>query len=298
MTEDFRGFECIAVVGVGLIGGSLALALRRRGLVRRVVGVGRSRENLEVAQSLGILDAFSQDLAEGVWEADLVVVATPVGAIGPTVAAMREHLAPGTIVTDVGSVKGSVVRECEAALEGVGTFVGGHPIAGTERSGAGAAFAELFDGRLTVLTPTDRTAPEALAAVRALWEAAGARVALMDPDLHDRILAGVSHLPHMVAYALMDAVGAMEREDASDYLGFSAGGLRDFTRVAGSDPVMWRDIALANRAALLRALDANAGSLARLRHLVEQGDGPGLEALFAEARDRREALKRLEENKS
>lgn len=296
MTASFKGIDCLAVVGVGLIGGSLALALREKGLVRRVVGVGRSRPNLETAQARGILDAFTHDLAEAVCEADLVLVATPVLSIAEVVGRAKPHLEKGTVVTDVGSVKAAVVRDCEAALGADFPFVGGHPIAGTERSGAEAAFPELFRGRKTILTPTARTDPAALALVRGMWEAAGAEVVEMDAEAHDRVLAGVSHLPHMVAYALMDAVAGLEREDGRDYVGLSAGGLRDFTRIAGSDPAMWRDIAVMNREALLRALDRYGESIAALRRLVGASDGEGMERYFAAAQAvRRALLRRAEE---
>lgn len=282
----------MAIVGLGLIGGSLALAARARGLVGEVVGVGRGRANLEAGLACGAADRVEQDLAAGVTGADLVVLAVPVAAMEPIARRLAEILAPGVIVTDVGSVKRSVVRPVEEALGTRARFVGGHPIAGTERSGVAHSFPELFEGRRCILTPTERTDGDALARVRALWEGVGMEVAEMDPDRHDSVLAMVSHLPHLVAFALLLAVD--EREAAGeDCLSFSAGGLADFTRVAGSDPVMWRDIFLANTDQVLAALDRYRAELDRLAGWMREGRGDDIAGALARSRELRSRLEEL-----
>lgn len=279
----------MTVVGVGLIGGSFARALKGSGAVARVIGVDRDPANLRTALELGVVDEAAASLADGVRDADLVFLAVPVRSAGAVVAELAPCLAPGCIVTDGGSVKDELVRQCEALLPDGATFVGGHPIAGTEHSGAAASFAELFQGRRCILTPTAATDPAALRTVRCLWEAAGSRVECMDPLTHDRIFAAVSHLPHMVAYALVHAV-AGSAEEEENILAFSAGGFRDFTRIASSDPVMWRDIALMNRGPLLDLLDRYTGELAALRQRVASGDGPWLEQFFRTSKRLRDEI--------
>jgi prephenate dehydrogenase len=282
-------FGRLTVAGVGLIGGSLALAAREAGLVGEVVGVGRSAANLRVARARGIVDRVETEPAAAVAGADAVVLAAPVGACAALAAAFRPHVAPGTLLTDVGSVKASLVSALEARWGEPGAVVGGHPIAGSEAAGAGAARADLFRGRLCVLTPTPRTRPDALARVRALWEGVGARVEEMDARVHDEILARVSHLPHLVAYALVDALAGV-RIEGRPVLHYAGGGLRDTTRIAGSRAELWRDIALANAGSLRAAIAEFRAALDRLDALVAAGDGAGLEAALEAARAVRRRL--------
>ncbi len=279
-------FPRMTIIGVGLIGGSLALALRRARLVGEIVGVGRGAANLALARRRGIVDRVTRDPETGVRDANLVVLATPVGALAEVGEANAPALMPGAIVTDVGSTKASVLRDLEPLIPAHAHLVAGHPIAGTEDSGAAAAAADLFEGSRCILTPTPRTSAGALAKVRRLWRATGARVIEMDAGEHDRILGAVSHLPHVVAYALVNAVTAT-RKDALDYAG---GGFRDFTRIAASHPDMWRDIVLANRESVLAGIDAVLIELESIREAVEKQDGRRLTAAFTLARERRRAL--------
>jgi prephenate dehydrogenase len=275
----------LAIVGVGLIGGSFALALRAAGAVREVVGVGRNAERLEAARALGVIDRAVgwQEAAQ----ADCVFVAVPVAETGGVLAALAPHLGADTVVTDAGSTKVSVIDAARSALGShLPRFVPGHPIAGSERSGAAAARADLFRARTVVLTPIAETAPDAVAGVSALWTAAGAAVECLDAGVHDRIFAAVSHLPHVAAFALVDELA--RRDDAATFFRFAASGFRDFTRIAGSSPQMWRDIALANRAALIDELDAYVAALAAVRAAIAAGDGESLLATFSRARRARE----------
>jgi prephenate dehydrogenase len=279
----------MAVIGVGLIGGSLARILRDRGEVGEVVGIGRQAPNLQRAVELGVIDRYTHDPCEGVLGADLVFLATPVCSIASILARIAPFLSPGCVVTDGGSVKESIVSTCESLMP-VGThFVGGHPIAGTEDSGVDASFATLFQGKRCIVTPTIRTDPQALERVLRMWEIAGSEVVRMDAAKHDRIVAAISHLPHMVAYSLVNAVGGYDRFGES-ILSYSAGGFRDFTRIASSDPAMWRDIALMNRSAMLEMMDYFSRYFDRLRSLVECGDGSGLEDFFAQSKKSRDSI--------
>jgi len=272
----------IAVVGVGLIGGSFALAARAAGCVKQITGVGRSRANLERAKALGVIDADAS-LAEAVRGADVVFLAMPVGATAAVLEAIAPHLEAGTVVTDAGSTKSDVVAAARAAL---GTrfprFVPGHPIAGAEQSGVEAARAELFSGKRTVLTPLVETDADACEIVRELWRACGAEVREMTPATHDQVFAAVSHLPHLIAYALVHDIAT---HDAADLLfEYAASGFRDFTRIASSHPEMWRDICMANRAALLAELTRFESVLVEARRLLDVQDAAGLERLFDGAR--------------
>jgi prephenate dehydrogenase len=279
----------LAVIGVGLIGGSFALALKEAGLVGEVVGVGRGRANLETAREKGIIDAFTHSLAEGVKGADVVFLATPVRTLAQVTAELVPHLKSGAVLTDGGSVKGSVIDAIEPMLPADIHFVPGHPVAGTEQSGAAAAFASLYRGRRCILTPTPRTDVRAFELVKHLWQAAGSEVVVMTPEKHDRVLAGISHLPHMVAYALVDAVANCGDEN-ENILNYSAGGFRDFTRIASSDPTMWRDIALSNRVALLEVIDTFEKSLSTVKRDIADGHGEALFDFFLKAKQRRDAL--------
>ncbi len=279
----------LVVVGVGLIGGSCALALKAAGAVREVVGVGRTRGNLDEALSRGIVErAYTLDEP---WTAelalaDVVLVATPVAQVAPVLAAIAAHAGPSTVVTDAGSTKQDVVAAARAAFGArIGRFVPAHPIAGTEHSGAAAAFPTLFRERTTVVAPLPETAADAVAVVRAMWERCGARVIELDPVQHDRIFAAVSHLPHVLAFALVAQLAA--RPDAADLFAHAASGFRDFTRIAGSSPEMWRDIALANRGAILEALGDYRAMLDRMAAAIASGDGAALQQLFTQASDAR-----------
>ncbi|HMV93815.1 MAG TPA: prephenate dehydrogenase/arogenate dehydrogenase family protein [Thauera aminoaromatica] len=278
----------LVVCGVGLIGGSFALALRRAGAVERIVGIGRRREVLERACALGVIDEIAEGWADALDGADLVLLAAPVGQTDAILAAMAPHLRPGTIVTDAGSTKRDVVAALRTHLGGaLADVVPAHPIAGAEKSGVEAAFAELYMGRKVVLTPLPESRPEAVQKVRDAWEACGANVVGMTPQEHDRVFAAVSHLPHLLAFGLVDDLAG--RSNAPLLFSHAASGFRDFTRIAGSHPEMWRDICVANRVALLEELDAYLGELARLRMMLVEGDGDGLEAVFERARRARNA---------
>jgi prephenate dehydrogenase len=282
-------FNQLTIIGVGLIGGSLARACCKKGLVEELVGVDASRSNLERAVELGVIDRGAESLEEGVRGADGVVLATPMSTFIPLARQMADHLEEGCLVTDVGSTKESVVEPLEQIIQPRASFVGGHPIAGTEKSGVEASFDTLFEGYRCILTPTGRTDPEALSRVQALWEACGMAVVCMDPTTHDELMAAISHLPHVVAYALVHALLGFSSND-QEPLAFSAGGFRDFTRIAASHPEMWRDICLTNREPLLGMIDRFADSLADIREAIEGSDGATLEELFAAARRIRELL--------
>ncbi|MCK0512222.1 prephenate dehydrogenase [Aromatoleum buckelii] len=278
----------LVVCGVGLIGGSFALALRRAGLVRRIVGIGRSPASLARAVALGVIDKAAAGWADALDGADFVLLATPVGQMDTVMAAMAPHLAPGTVVTDAGSTKRDVIEAIYRNLpEHLPYVVPAHPIAGAECSGVEAAFAGLYDGRKVVVTPLPENEPEAVLRVRQAWEACGALVHEMPPQEHDRVFAAVSHLPHLLAFGLVHDLAG--RSNAEQLFGYAASGFRDFTRIAGSHPEMWRDICIANRQALLGELDQYLAELAQLRALLLSADGDRLEQLFGEARAARNA---------
>jgi prephenate dehydrogenase len=279
----------LAVVGVGLIGGSLALALKEAGAVGHVVGIGRGLPNLETALRLGVVDSFTQDLAEGVTDADLIFLATPVQSLGAVAEQAMPYLKAGAIITDGGSVKQAVIDAIQPHLRDDVHFVPGHPIAGTENSGAEAAFATLYQDRRCILTPTERTAESALEFVRRMWQLVGSQVVMMAVDKHDRVLAAISHLPHMVAYALVNAVGAYDRYD-ENILEYSAGGFRDFTRIASSDPTMWRDIALTNREALIEMMQQFETFFAELKEDIASGSEERLFEFFRRSKQSRDEI--------
>ncbi len=279
----------LAVVGVGLIGGSLALALKEAGAVGHVVGIGRGLQNLETALKLGVVDSFTQDLTEGVANADVVFLATPVQSLGTVAEQAMPYLKPGAVITDGGSVKQAVIDAIEPHLRNDVHFVPGHPIAGTEDSGAEAAFATLYHDRRCILTPTARTAEEPLDLISRMWQLVGSQIVVMDVDKHDRVLAAISHLPHMVAYALVNAVGAYDRYDES-ILEYSAGGFLDFTRIASSDPTMWRDIAQTNREALLEMMEQFETFFAELKEDVATGSGERLFEFFRRSKQSRDEI--------
>jgi len=279
----------LTVIGVGLIGGSLARALRAAGEVREIVGYGRGAANLQQAVELGVIDRVETSPGRAVRAADMVVLALPVGSMADIMRQIAPHLGAETVVTDVGSVKGSVVIAARAALAAhFPRFVPAHPIAGTEKSGVGASSSGLFRDRRVVLTPVAETEAGALERVQAMWRIAGADTVVMAVDHHDEILAATSHLPHLLAYCLVDTLARMD--DSRVIFDFAAGGFRDFTRIAASDPVMWRDICLANRAAILTALGQYRRDLDSLMAAIGRGDGDWLRELFARSKCERDAL--------
>ncbi len=276
----------VVIVGVGLIGGSFALALKAAGAAGRVIGVGRRMETLERARTLGIVDSIGSLDTATLGDADLVLVAVPVAQTRPVLASLAPLLGASTVVTDAGSTKQDVIEAARAAMGARSArFVPGHPIAGTEHSGPEAAFAGLYRERKVVLTPLPENVPEDVARVRGAWEACGAQVEELGAAEHDAVFAAVSHLPHLLAYALVEHVTG--RPGGERLLSFAAGGFRDFTRIASSHPEMWRDICIANRGALAAELSRYEIALARLRALLERGDSQALEALFERARSAR-----------
>lgn len=276
----------LVVIGVGLIGGSFALALKQAKAVKHVVGVGRTRKNLNAALRLGVIDEISGDAAAAVEGADFVFLGTPVGQMAQVMSQIAPHLAPDAIVTDGGSTKQDVIAHAERFLgPHYPRFVPSHPIAGTEHSGAAAAFPQLFADRNVIVTPQRATSPAALKRVREAWLACGARVVKLDAREHDEIFAAVSHLPHVVAFALVSMLA--RGPAAAKRLGYSGGGLRDTVRIAGSSPEMWRDICIANREALTALLDEYLDEVEAARSAIAAADGEALERMFARARDAR-----------
>ncbi len=277
----------LVIIGVGLIGGSFALSLREGGLVREIAGVGRSLENLSAALGTYVIDSSSQDAAQAVPDADLVLLAVPVGQMAAVMQAIAPHLSAHTVISDVGSTKQEVVALAREHLAAhFPRFVPGHPIAGSEFSGVKAARGDLFRARNVVLTPLSETDPAATALLTDLWQRCGATVSAMTPQQHDALFAAVSHLPHMLAFALVDYIAS--QTNAAQLFNFAASGFRDFTRIAGSSPEMWRDICLANRDALLQQIGGYEQELARIKSLIATGDGAGLAELFGQARTARQ----------
>ena len=277
----------LCIVGVGLIGGSLARALHAAGGVDEIVGCSRDPAHLQRAVDLGVIDRFETNMARAVDGADMVVVCVPMGAMTAVFRAISNHLAADAIVTDAGSAKNSVIESAREAFGELPDFlVPGHPIAGTENSGVEASFATLYRGRKVILTPTENSRADAVAKVRNMWELTGAQVLEMEPTHHDEVLAATSHLPHLLAYNLVDVLGNME--ERREMFRFAAGGFKDFTRIASSDPVMWHDICLANRDAVLSAMDAFTESLGEMRAAVANGDSETLKACFTRAKSLRD----------
>ncbi|ANJ66760.1 prephenate dehydrogenase [Halothiobacillus diazotrophicus] len=288
----------LALIGLGLIGGSLSLALKQRGLVGEVVGYSRQLQTRLRARELGIIDRPVDSVAEAVAGADVVFVATPVQAMAGVFRDMAEALAPNALITDGGSVKGAVVAAAKAALSTAqfAQFVPGHPIAGTERSGPDAAFAELFENHRIILTPMPENAADQVRRAEDLWRSVGAQVECMDVAHHDHILAATSHLPHVAAFSLVSALSRLE--ERYEVFRYAAGGFRDFSRIASSDPAMWRDICLTNRDELLPMLDHYLAELQQMRGLIDHRDGAGIEQMFSGAKAVRDALYRPVEPKT
>ena len=279
--------ERLCIIGTGLIGGSLARALREAGACQEVVGAGRNTGNLQTAVDLGVIDRYDTDLAQAVSGADMVVVCVPLGAMEDVFRAIKDQLAEHAVLTDAGSAKGSVIEAVQRAFGRVPDFfVPGHPIAGTEQSGVEASFPGLYKDRRVILTPLPETSANATDRVRDMWEAAGARVTEMDPLHHDAILAATSHLPHVLAYTLVDSLSKLD--DSDELFEYAAGGFRDFTRIASSDPVMWRDICLANGDAIQLMIEHFIGDLQGLKRAVQHHDGQQLLEIFTSAKAARD----------
>jgi len=283
-------FETIALIGIGLIGSSIAREIREKQLAGTIVVSTRSDPTLKRAGELGLGDRYTLSAGEAVKDADLVVVSVPVGASGAVAAEIAAHLKPGAIVTDVGSTKGSVIAQMAPHLPKTVHFIPGHPIAGTEHSGPDAGFAGLFRGRWCILTPPPGTDEEAIARLRLFWETLGSMVDEMDPEHHDKVLAIVSHLPHIIAYNIVGTADDLETVTESEVIKYSASGFRDFTRLAASDPTMWRDVCLHNKDAILEMLARFSEDLASLQRAIRWGDGDKLFDLFARTRAIRRSI--------
>jgi cyclohexadieny/prephenate dehydrogenase len=283
-------FRKLALIGIGLIGSSIALAARRQGLVDVIAIATRKQETLDEARALELGDTYTLDAAEAVRGADLVIICTPVGAYESVMRAIAPALEPGAILSDVGSVKGHVVRTLAPLVPDIVSFIPGHPLAGTEHSGPSAGFPELFTGRWCVLTPGPEVDAANTEKLAAFWRAMGSQVESMDPVHHDMVLAITSHIPHLVAYNIVGTVADLEAATQSEVIKFSASGFRDFTRIAASDPVMWRDVFLTNRDAVLEMLGRFSEDLSVLQRAVRTGDGPALEAMFTRTRAIRRSI--------
>jgi prephenate dehydrogenase len=273
-------FRKVVIFGVGLIGGSFALALRRANAVGEIVGFGRSAATLKQARQFGLIDRIGDDVAREVRDADLILLATPVAQMAEIFARIAPHLGANTLITDGGSTKADVVEAARQQLGAkIAQFIPAHPVAGAELSGPAAALAELYQGKKVVLTPLPENLPADIARVRAAWEACGAQVSELTPERHDEVFAAVSHLPHLLAFTLVHDLA--QRDDRELLLSFAASGFRDFTRIAASSPEMWRDISLANRDALLGEIEQYAAELYKLHQALQQRDAAKLEEIFS-----------------
>lgn len=293
MMSESRGdvmFDTLALIGVGLIGSSISHAARRGGLVKRIVGCSPSEKTRAKSLELGLISEAFENAGDAVKDADLVILCAPVGVYAQIAAAIGPHLKPGAIVTDVGSVKASVVRDVAPHMPDGVHFIAGHPIAGTEQSGPEAGFAELFDGRWCILTPEPDADRLAVARLESFWGKLGSHVELMTAEHHDMVLAITSHVPHLIAFNIVNTAAHLERVTDKEVIKFSAGGFRDFTRIAASDPVMWRDVFLNNREAVLEMLGRFSEDLVSLQRAIRFGDGEMLEKRFANARELRRGV--------
>lgn len=279
----------LAIIGVGLIGSSLSLALKQIGAVGEVIGYGRNRDNLVKGVELGVLDRFETSIAAAVRDADIVVVAVPMGAMSSVFSELAGKTRSDAVITDVGSSKGAVVKAARATLgDDFVRFVPGHPIAGTEKSGVEAGFASLYQGRRVILTPLPETAPDAIARIDAMWRDCGATIEYLGIEHHDKVLAATSHLPHMLAFALVHHLSNLNEHE--EIFRYAAGGFRDFTRIASSDPVMWRDVCIANSEALIDLIEQFQDELSRVTLAIREGDAEELLRLFSRAKSERDSL--------
>lgn len=283
-------FDTVALIGIGLIGSSISHAIQRGGLARRIVGAAKTEATRATALRLGLVDEAFANSADAVKKADLVILCVPVRACGPVAAEISASLKPGAILTDVGSVKGSVLADVAPHVPAGVHFIPGHPIAGTEHSGPEAGFAELFDGRWCVLTPPPGADPDAVERLKAFWQALGSNVEIMAADHHDMVLAITSHVPHLIAFNIVNTAAHLERVTESEVIKFSAGGFRDFTRIAASDPTMWRDVFLTNRTAMIEMLGRFTEDLLHLQRAMRFGDGETLFRMITEARHIRRGI--------
>jgi cyclohexadieny/prephenate dehydrogenase len=291
MTADSRpAFGKVALLGIGLVGSSLAHAMRRAGLAAHISGYDNQTAILEKARAIGFADTLHDDPSPAVRDADLVVLATPVGAFGELAQKIAGDLKPGAILSDVGSVKTAVIRDVGPFVPDGVHFIPAHPIAGTEQSGPDAGFAELFDGRWCILTPPPGVDPPALEKLRTFWQRCGSQVEVMDPKHHDLVLAITSHVPHLIAYNIVGTAADLETVTESEVIKYSAGGFRDFTRIAASDPTMWRDVFLNNREAVLEMLGRFSEDLSLLQRAIRWGDGDMLFNLFTRTRAIRRSI--------
>ena len=290
MTKTTPMFERIALIGIGLIGSSISHASRRAGLAKEIVGSARTPATVETALKLGLIETGYASAAEAAKGADLVILCVPVGLCGPITKEIAPNLAPGAILTDVGSVKGSIVRDMAPFVPQGVHFVPAHPIAGTEHSGPESGFAELYDGRWCILTPEPATDAAAVAKLKLFWERLGSKVEIMSAEHHDMVLAITSHVPHLIAYNIVNTAAHLERVTDSEVIKFSAGGFRDFTRIAASDPTMWRDVFLNNKEAVLEMLGRFSEDLTALQRAIRFGDGETLFKLFTESRTVRRGI--------
>jgi cyclohexadieny/prephenate dehydrogenase len=283
-------FERVALIGLGLIGSSLARVMKREGLAGHIAGTARTQKTREKAWELGYLDSVHGDPAACAKGADLVVICAPLGAYAEIGAAIRDNLSPGSIVSDVGSAKQSVIRDLGPSIPDGVHLIPGHPVAGTEHSGPEAGFAELFQGRWCILTPPPGTDEAAVEKLAELWRRAGSQIEFMEPGHHDRVLAITSHLPHIIAYTIVSTATDLADATQSEVVKFSAGGFRDFTRIAASDPVMWRDVFLNNREAVLEMLGRFNEDLTALQRAIRWGEGDKLQELFTRTREIRRGI--------
>lgn len=283
-------FQRLAIIGLGLIGSSIARAARKHGLAREIIAIDRDSAVCARVEALGIADHTTSNAEKGVEGADIVILCVPVMANAALAAAIGPRLAEGAILSDVGSVKGAVFRDIAPHLPAHVHFIPAHPVAGTEHSGPDAGFAELFAGRWCILTPSPEADPEAIARLRAFWEDIGSNVEIMTPDHHDLVLAITSHVPHLIAYNIVGTAADMEAVTQSEVIKFSAGGFRDFTRIAASDPTMWRDVFLTNKDAVLEMLGRFNEDLAALQRMIRWGDADGLHELFTRTRAIRRSI--------
>ena len=283
-------FARVAIIGIGLIGSSLARVLRRDGLAGEIVACARRQETLDTVRALKLADQCTTDPAEAACGADLVVLAVPLSSYVEITRQIAGVLRPGTILTDVGSVKGMVVRDLAPLVPAGVHLVPGHPVAGTEHSGPAAGFAEMFQERWCILTPPSGTDPQAVERIRAMWQSAGMKVVMMEAEHHDKVLAITSHLPHLIAYTIVGTATDFEEMLKSEVIKFSAGGFRDFTRIAASDPVMWRDVFLNNREAVLEMLQRFSEDLTALQRAIRWGEGDKLQELFTRTRAIRRSI--------
>ncbi|MCX7308248.1 MAG: prephenate/arogenate dehydrogenase family protein [Afipia sp.] len=286
-------FARVALIGFGLIGGSIARAARAQGLAKEIVATARSEKSRQRVRELAVVDRVVETNAEAVKDADLVILCIPVGDCGRVAEEIAPHLKPGAIISDVGSVKGAVVREMEPHLPKGVHFVPAHPVAGTEHSGPDSGFAELFVNRWCILTPPEGSDAAAVEKLQAFWAAIGAKVEVMTPDHHDLVLAITSHLPHLIAYTIVGTADELEQVTSSEVMQFSASGFRDFTRIAASDPTMWRDVFLANKDAVLEMLGTFNEDLSKLTRAIRRGDGDALFEHFTRTRAIRRGIIQL-----